>query len=285
MKKKLYLMVMLLALHISAMAMNYMQARDHALFLTDKMAYELNLSMDQYDAVYEINLDYMLAATPTGRIYGSAWKYRNADLEYVLFKWQYDIYRNTPYFYKPMTYSGGHWHFHIYVHYPHRDRFYFDRPSVFVSYRGEHARCHHNNKSYYKNRFPKHQTSSHFGMRDGIRNGSFGSRDVTPRPGNGSFGSRDATPRPGNGSSSSRDVTPRPGNGSFGSRDVTPRPGNGSFGSRDVTPRPGNGSFGSRNVTLRPGNGSSSSREVKPKGNSGGNNGANRGNSSFGGRR
>ena len=39
-------------------AMSYEQARQEALYLTDKMAYELNLNDQQYNDAYEINLDY-----------------------------------------------------------------------------------------------------------------------------------------------------------------------------------------------------------------------------------
>lgn len=41
--------------------MTYSQAKDEALFLADKMAYELNLTDEQYEAAYEINLDYLMA--------------------------------------------------------------------------------------------------------------------------------------------------------------------------------------------------------------------------------
>ena len=40
----------------SANAMSYERAREEALYLTDKMAYELGLSADQYNAVYEPRL-------------------------------------------------------------------------------------------------------------------------------------------------------------------------------------------------------------------------------------
>ena len=52
-------MVALLALGAAANAMSYKSARDQAFFLTDKMAYELYLSDDQYNAVFEINMDYI----------------------------------------------------------------------------------------------------------------------------------------------------------------------------------------------------------------------------------
>ena len=47
---------MLLTLTATISAMSYEQAREQALFLTDKMAYELNLTEEQYDAAYEIIL-------------------------------------------------------------------------------------------------------------------------------------------------------------------------------------------------------------------------------------
>ena len=58
MKKILLSLVTLLTTTSTINAMPYQQAREQALFLTDKMAYELNLTEQQYEAAYEINLDY-----------------------------------------------------------------------------------------------------------------------------------------------------------------------------------------------------------------------------------
>lgn len=52
MKKLLFTMAALLLLVLPSSAMSYEQARQQALFLTDKMAYELNLSEAQYEAAY-----------------------------------------------------------------------------------------------------------------------------------------------------------------------------------------------------------------------------------------
>ena len=57
MKKIILTMLILVSATISANAMSYLQAREQALYLTDKMAYELNLNEQQYEAAYEINLD------------------------------------------------------------------------------------------------------------------------------------------------------------------------------------------------------------------------------------
>ena len=57
MKKLLFTLIALFTIVMSSNAMSYEQARNQALFLTDKMAYELNLTEEQYEAAYEINLD------------------------------------------------------------------------------------------------------------------------------------------------------------------------------------------------------------------------------------
>ena len=65
--KKLFFALMMMAVGINANAMSYEQARNEALFLTDKMAYELNLTDEQYEAAYEINLDYLMGVTGRAR--------------------------------------------------------------------------------------------------------------------------------------------------------------------------------------------------------------------------
>jgi hypothetical protein len=59
MKKIMFLAVMMV-MTISADAIGYKAARKDALFLSDKMAHELSLTKEQYEAVYEINLDYLM---------------------------------------------------------------------------------------------------------------------------------------------------------------------------------------------------------------------------------
>ena len=63
------------------------------------------------------------------------WDRRNADLHFVLNAWQYDKYMSCAYFYRPVAWKSGGWSFRIYSHYD-RNRFYNDRPTVFVTYRG-----------------------------------------------------------------------------------------------------------------------------------------------------
>ena len=65
------LVAMFMMTFTSASAMSYEQARQQALFLTDKMAYELNLTEDQYEAAYEVNLDYLMSVDTYDDLYGA----------------------------------------------------------------------------------------------------------------------------------------------------------------------------------------------------------------------
>ena len=139
MKKMLTLAVMMV-MTISAKAMSYNAAKNEALFLSDKMAYELNLTDAQYDAVYEINLDYMMSVNGRNDVFGTWWNRRNTDLQFVLTAWQYNKYVAQDYFYRPMTWNAGGWTFNIYTHYANRSHFYKARPTVFVTYKGGNNR-------------------------------------------------------------------------------------------------------------------------------------------------
>ena len=175
MKKILMAIVALMTFTASANAMSYEQARREALFLTDKMAYELNLSDAQYDAAYEINLDYLMGVTSVDDVYGDYWTRRNLDLSYILLDWQWNAFRAASYFFRPLYWNAGCWHFVIYARYPRRSFYYFARPTVYVSYRGGHSWRMNGGHSYY------HNHSSHFrnhhannGMRDRFDRGEIG---------------------------------------------------------------------------------------------------------------
>ena len=84
MKKMFFALMTMLTVSISVNAMSYEQARNEALFLTDKMAYELNLTDEQYEAAYEINLDYLMGVTGRDNVFGTYWERRNLDLSYIL---------------------------------------------------------------------------------------------------------------------------------------------------------------------------------------------------------
>ena len=103
------------------------------------MAYELNLTDAQYEAAYEINLDYLMSVATVDDVFGVYWERRNLDLNYILYSWQWDAFRAATYFYRPLYWDAGYWHFGIYARYPHRDYFYFGRPHFYNTYRGGHS--------------------------------------------------------------------------------------------------------------------------------------------------
>lgn len=266
------LVAMFMMTFTTASAMSYEQARQQALFLTDKMAYELNLTEDQYEAAYEVNLDYLMSVDTYDDLYGAYWRQRNMDLSYILLDWQYRTYLNATYFYRPLYWNAGYWHFGIYARYPRRDYFYFGCPHFYVSYRGGHSwRVNGNRSWYHGRRFGGPHPGGHprVGMRDGFNRGdygrgrSFGNLNRENRPqmnpnrgfgnasrpnnnagfgnssrgfGNSSFGSGRSNIFGGNRSSMSRSFSSGSGNrgGGFTPRSSTPSKSNGggSFGHR-----------------------------------------------------
>ena len=139
--KKMMILAVMMVMTISANAMSYNAAKHEALFLSDKMAYELNLTAAQYEAVYEINLDYLMSLNGHSDVFGIWWDRRNADLRYVLNSWQYDKYVALNHFYRPVAWNAGGWTLAVYAHYD-RGHFYKTHPTVFATYKGGHNRVH-----------------------------------------------------------------------------------------------------------------------------------------------
>ena len=153
--KKLMMMALLMVISVTAKALSYETARSEALFLSDKMAYELNLSPSQYEAIYEINLDYFMCVGSALDLYGDVWKQRNYEIQRILTRYQYENFLRLKYFYRPLGRRDGRWEFRIYRIYPNRGHFMMNRPRAYGSYRG----------------------GRHFGARPG------GPRPGGPRPG------------------------------------------------------------------------------------------------------
>lgn len=304
----------------TASAMSYEQARQQALFLTDKMAYELNLTDDQYEAAYEINLDYLMGVNSYDDLYGLYWRQRNLDLSYILLDWQYRNFCAASYFYRPLYWDGGYFHFGIYARYPRRDYYFFGRPHFYTVYCGGHSWRMNGGRSWYHGRqyaAPRPGSREpHFGMRDSFNRGDYGrgktfgnmdrqsstrttvTRDHqfgnvnrqnssgfgnSNRQNNGSFG---GSTRNGFGSGFTNS---RSNNGGFAPRSTTQS--NGSFGGNRSGSFGGNrgGSFGGgsrSNTSVRSSFGSGSSNGARPfGGGSTRSNGGNNGGSHFGGRR
>lgn len=307
----------------TASAMSYEQARQQALFLTDKMAYELNLTDDQYEAAYEINLDYLMGVNSYDDLYGLYWRQRNLDLSYILLDWQYRNFCAASYFYRPLYWDGGYFHFGIYARYPRRDYFFFGRPHFYTVYCGGHSWGMNGGRSWYHGRqyaAPRPGSREpHFGMRDSFNRGDYGrgktfgnmdrqsstrttvTRDNqfgnVNRQNSSGFGNNNRQNSSGFGNSN------RQNNGSFGgstrngfgSGFTNSRSNNGGFTPRSTTQS--NGSFGGNrggsfgggsrsNTSVRSSFGSGSSNGARSfGGGSTRSNGGNNGGSHFGGRR
>ena len=150
---------------MSAMSMS--KVRQHARFLTDRMAYELNLTTMQYNDVYEVNYDFIdnvryimddvTAGYPSAvdRYYDFL-DFRNDDLRWILSASQYRRFMNVDYFYRPIYTTASEWLFRIYRVYNDITHFYFGKPHHYKSYKGEHYRTHHGHVSFYKNNRKDH---------------------------------------------------------------------------------------------------------------------------------
>lgn len=187
MKRYLLTLLIVLAGTLSAKAISYNEARDRAWFLTDKMAYELNLTPDQYDRVYQVNLDYFMSIAYEADCYGVYWNYRETDLRYILWDWQYRLYVTLDYFYRPIRWIRAAWHYPICDHYRY-GYYYYERPRVYVSYHGcNWKRRGHNDVSPYRG----WRAERGPGMRDRYDNNRPGGRPGThnepSRPSNGRY--------------------------------------------------------------------------------------------------
>lgn len=144
--------------------MSMSKMRNHARFLSDRMAYELDLTPYQYDDVYEINFDYIYRVN---RImddvvfgYRDAIDHyyrilddRNDDLRYVLNYRQYQKFMYSEYLFRPIYSDGYRWNFRIYTVYHNHTFFYFDAPHGYKTYHGGHSRHDMHHDHYYSDRY------------------------------------------------------------------------------------------------------------------------------------
>lgn len=154
MKRFIGLIIAFLTGLATLQAMSYEEDRDRARFLTDKMAYELNLNEQQYNDAYEINLDYLMNIRTESDISGVYLECRNADLRYILYDWQYALFQAATYFLRPVLWRATGWFLPVYTIYS-PTLFYYDPPRVFRVYRGGHYAYRNVHRvSFYANRRP-----------------------------------------------------------------------------------------------------------------------------------
>ena len=180
---------------VCSAAMSNSKVRKEPRFLTDKMAYELNLDTEQYNDVYEINYDFIsgIRYLMDDVLRGEEWaldRYydyldvRNDDLHWVLSSKQYSRFMQAAYFYRPVYVSGGRWSFRIYITYANHNHFYFPQPYHYRTYCGGHYRTHYHD-SYYRGRYHHPHYTGSWGIRNGksyhtSRRFDFGSVNIRP---------------------------------------------------------------------------------------------------------
>lgn len=171
--KKMFLTLAISLMSIATMfGMSTSKMRNHARFLTDRMAYELDLTPRQYDDIYEINFDYIywVDRIMNDVVYGyrdaieayyDLLDERNDDIRYVLTYRQYQHFMDCVYFYRPIYTNGRGWNFRIYTTYSNYTFFYYDAPRHYKSYTGGHS--HHKlGHSYYIEHYA-HQAHDRYG--------------------------------------------------------------------------------------------------------------------------
>ena len=249
MKKTLFtLALIVMGFMAKAFALPISEIRENARFLSDRMAYELELNSMQYEDCYEINYDFIYAINDLmdDVVYGAAaaldeyyrlLDYRNEDLRYVLNSHQYARFIALEYFYRPIYRHGRSWEFRIYSIYHNRSFFYFGLPSISHSYHGAHSH-HHFHNDYYMNRHHHHIHRQPVPIHRDHRRSDFG------RGHNDRRDHRADRPRGGGNHSSSRPSAPSRNQNPSGARDRGNR-GSGNHGSAANGGNRGSGNHGS----------------------------------------
>ena len=152
--KKIFVTLAIAFLAVSqTFAMSHNKIREVARFISDRMAWELDMTPMQYDDCYEINYDFISAIDPIMHnvargytsyinMYYTYLDFRNDDLRFVLNAVQYHRFMELEYFFRPVYTYRGDWYFRIYQIYNNPKFYYFDAPSIFKIYVGGHSRTH-----------------------------------------------------------------------------------------------------------------------------------------------
>lgn len=289
MKKFFSTLVMAVAAATQLFAMSDREIRENARFLSDRMAYELNLTPEQYEDCYEINYDFIASIDPVldevaygyqdaiDRYYNYL-DWRNDDLRMIMAASQFSRFCALEYFYRPIYTHARRWRFRVYDIYSNWSHFYFGLPHVYHTYHGLHSRVHHT-AGFYAGRY-HHAIAPHYDRFVGshryhdVHHHDFGSRrydrghapeshrrhdyhhDARPsHPQIGNHGHHDARPQGGN--HSNHEARPQGGNHS----NHEARPQGGNHSNHEARPQGGNRG----NHEARPQGGNHGNHEARPQ--------------------
>ena len=130
---------------VNAQPMSYVMMRDHARFLTDRMAFTLGLRADIIDLVYMINYDYIygvneylddMALGYSYAEYNDILYHRDLALRRLLTAAQWARYMSYDYFYRPIVFANNGWRFSIYAYDNRHTYFHYGLPRHYHEYRG-----------------------------------------------------------------------------------------------------------------------------------------------------
>lgn len=156
MKKVMITMVLALIASVNVMAMTKSRSRQEASYLTDKMAYELHLTPNQMQDVYEISYDYFRALGSVYNSYNREYDEWYTSLSYILSAWQWRQFHRLEYFLTPVTVVNRAWYLPVYGRYG-KGVSYYQAPSSWRTYVGGHYK----NTNYYQSRSQMHRQEVH----------------------------------------------------------------------------------------------------------------------------
>lgn len=192
-----------------AFAFDLGDVRLNARFLTDRMAFELNLNQRQYNDLYEINYDFFVNVNPyisamaryDVRAIDAYYRYldeRNDDLRWILPSAAYVKFMSIDYFFRPICAMNNMCYIRVYKAYPDRHFFYFGLPPHYYTYSGAHGRKHCGGISFYKKNFRKHYGhkiyTGYYQCRPEYRPHDFGRPATSVRPDRPLYPSRPVAP-------------------------------------------------------------------------------------------
>lgn len=168
MKRLVLTLAVALVTALSASAQRLANIQVEARFITDKMVLELGLTNVQRNNIMRLNLDYLDAINSYRDLNGRAWKHRNKELRRMMSDSQWRRYRETYYFYQPISWRDNAYVHNIYTRYPER--------VVVVHESCKHHKHHKHDKHYKHYKHDKHDKYRKYDKDDRYKKHPFGSR-------------------------------------------------------------------------------------------------------------
>ena len=168
MKRLVLTLAVALVTSLSASAQRLANIQVEARFITDKMVLELGLTNVQRNNIMRLNLDYLDAINSYRDLNGRAWKHRNKELRRMMSDSQWRRYRETYYFYQPISWRDNAYVHNIYTKYPER--------VVVVHESCTHHKHHKHDKHYKHYKHDKHDKYRKYDKDDRYKKHPFGSR-------------------------------------------------------------------------------------------------------------